>query len=109
MAETIAGTTPTFTLTFNEQDLDLTQASHVYVTISGDDGTPIVTKKDGQLTVEAKSISVFLTQAETLPLADRITLIRANWTYQSGGVTRRACSKKKLLYWEPNEMDMVIE
>lgn len=109
MAETIAGTTPTLTLTFSEQDLDLTQALHVYVTISSEDGTPLLTKKDSQLSVEAKTIEVFLTQEETLAFAGLITILRANWTYTVGNITRRACSKKKLLYWEPNEMDMVIE
>ena len=83
------GTTPTFTLTFTDDDLDLTAASHVYVTFQS--GIKKVTKSDSDLTVAAKQIEVVLTQAETLQLlqnqyedAETMVEIQANWTYSTG-------------------------
>lgn len=83
------GTTPTFTLTFTDTNLDLTTASHVYVTFQS--GINKVTKSDSALTIAAKTIDVPLTQAETLlliqnPNADEVTPVdvQANWTYTGG-------------------------
>ena len=83
------GTTPTFTLTFTDTNLDLTTASHVYVTFQS--GINKVTKSDSALTIAEKTIDVPLTQAETLlliqnPNADEVTPVdvQANWTYTGG-------------------------
>ena len=77
------GTTPTFELTFTDEELDLTQADHVYVTFRSAGVT--LTKSDDDLVVAAKSIQIFLTQAETLQL--REVKIQANWT---NGIVRSA-------------------
>lgn len=74
-------TTPTFTLTFSEQGLDLTQAANVYVTFKS--GVNTITKTGESLTVAAKSISVHLAQNETAKFTDRV-LIQANWTMDGG-------------------------
>lgn len=76
------GTTPTFVLTFTEQTLDLTQAVNVYVTFQSAGRT--LTKTGEDLVVEAKRISVFLSQAETLAFDDTVR-VQANWT-KAGGV-----------------------
>ena len=69
-------TTPTFTLTFSEKTLDLTQADHVYVTFKGNGFT--LTKSD-DLVIEAKSIGVHLAQNETARFSGTVE-IQANWT-----------------------------
>ena len=75
------GTTPTFVLTFTEQTLDLTTAANVYVTFSS--GANVLTKTGEDLTVEAKQISIYLSQEETLAFADTVR-IQANWTTPTG-------------------------
>lgn len=71
------GTTPTFTFAFTEADLDLTEASHVYVTFS--QGLRVLTKTGESLEVEEKSISVYLSQRETLMFNGNVEA-QANWT-----------------------------
>ena len=76
-------TTPTFTLTFTEQTLDLTQAANVYVTFKS--GMYTLTKTGDALTVQAKSIGVHLTQKETAKFRGGRVKIQANWTTALGG------------------------
>ena len=71
-------TTPTFTLTFTEKDLDLTQAENVYVTFRS--GAVFLTKTGENLTVDEKTISVDLTQEETASFVMGVVEIQANWT-----------------------------
>lgn len=70
-------TTPTFTLTFSERELDLTQAQSVYVTFRS--GTQVITKTGNQLTIGEKTIGVSLTQEETASFESSIVNIQANW------------------------------
>lgn len=83
------GVTPTFTLTFDDDNLDLTAADHVYVTFEC--GLVELTKADLDLTIAAKQIDVSLTQAETLSFMPAsyipnppLVEIQANWTYSNG-------------------------
>lgn len=75
------GTTPTFTLTF--EDIDLTSAAHVYVTFKGSGGS-LITKADDDLAITATTISIYLSQTETLALSKGAVAIQANWTYGDG-------------------------
>ena len=75
-------TTPTFSLKFSEQDLDLTQASNVYVTFQSGDYT--LTKTGDFLTVQAKQIDVYLSQEETSRFKPCMVKIQANWTTYYG-------------------------
>ena len=84
------GTTPTFTLTFDKQGLDLTEAANVYVTFEVNNYS--LTKTGEDLTVEAKKIIVYLNQAETLRFTDKVVEIQANWTASDGS---RAASEVK--------------
>ena len=81
-------TTPTFTLTFTEQGLDLTTAENVYVTFKSK--MNVITKTGDSLTVAARSIIVHLTQMETGKFCPGDIEIQANWTTASGD---RAASK----------------
>lgn len=76
-------TTPTFTLTFTEKDLDLTQARNVYVTFRSDD--TLITKTGEDLTIEEKTISVYLSQEETAKFKVGNVKIQANWITPNGG------------------------
>ena len=91
----IRGTTPTFTLTIHDpsDSLDLTQANNVYVTIRQDAFD--VTKTGEDLTVEARKVSGWLTQEETIQLkAGKTALVQVNWTYTDvGGSVKRAATK----------------
>ena len=75
-------TTPTFILTFTKDGLDLTQAANVYVTFRS--GMNVVTKKGNDLIVQAKSISVHLTQKDTAKFRHGDIEIQANWTTALG-------------------------
>ena len=79
----VRGTTPTFTLTFTEESLDLTTAVNVYVTI--DQRGKSITKTEEDLTVSAKQIEVYLSQEETLSFGVGSIEIQANWTTSGGG------------------------
>lgn len=76
------GTTPTITLTIDDETIDLTQATNVYVTFSRRGN--IVTKTGTDLTIDENTIEVTLSQAETLAFSDGPVDVQANWTYAGG-------------------------
>lgn len=75
-------TTPTFTLTFTEPTLDLTQATGVFVTFK--QATLLITKTGDELDVEPKSIAVYMSQEETAQFCDGGVDIQANWVTGDG-------------------------
>lgn len=76
------GTTPTFVLEFGAQSgVDLTSAVHVYVTMES--GLYSLTKSDSELTIAEKSVSVTLTQEESLQMIGSVSL-QVNWTTADG-------------------------
>ena len=75
-------TTPTVTLTFSEEGLDLTEAENVYVTFRS--AKVCITKTGDDLTVAAKEIGVKLSQEETGKLTPGYVQIQANWTDANG-------------------------
>lgn len=79
------GTTPTFTLTFTDENLDLTSAQNVYVTFHSANKSSSLTKTGEDLTIEEKSIAVYLAQEETLAFYEGDVEIQANWTSTTGG------------------------
>lgn len=76
-------TTPTVSLTFTDEDLDLTAATNVYVTFKS--SKTEITKTGTDLTVAEKQIDVKLSQAETGSLGTGGIQIQANWTDATGG------------------------
>lgn len=75
-------TSPTFTLTFNEEELDLTTARNVYVTFRSKER--VLTKTGEDLVVDPKTISVYVSQAECANFYIGTLLIQANWIDDMG-------------------------
>lgn len=97
-------TTPTFSLVFTEEGLDLTTANNVYVTF--EQGNINFTKSGEDLVIEEKQIDAYLSQAETLQFAVGMVDIQANWTMANG---RRASSKVKQVNITKQLLRQVIE
>ena len=97
-------TTPTFVQTFSEAELDLTQARNVYV--SFEQGKRVITKTGDALNVEAKKITVLLSQEETLGFCEGIIKIQANWITQND---KRYCSVVKSFNLTEQLLRQVIE
>ena len=96
-------TTPVFTLTFTEKDLDLTQAEEVFVTFRQACKLMTVTGED--LTIEKKSIAVSFTQEETAEFCEGDVEIQANWLIAG----KRAASEKVTYQFTDNLLKRVIE
>ena len=96
-------TTPTFTLTFSEQALDLTQAVDVFVTFKQADKILTVTGED--LTVQAKSIGVSFTQEDSAQFYVGDVEIQANWVMGDG---QRAASEVVLYQFTDQLLQRVI-
>ena len=96
-------TTPVFTLTFKEKDLDLTQAENVFVTFRQACKLMTVTGED--LTVGEKTIAVSFTQEETAQFCEGDVEIQANWLIAGN----RAASEKVTYQFTDNLLKQVIE
>ena len=75
------GITPTFTFEL-EDSVDLTTADNVYCTFR--QGMQKITKTGSDVTTTATTVSVFLSQAETLSFAEADVEVEVNWTYSNG-------------------------
>lgn len=75
-------TTPTFVLSFELEELDLTQAANVYVTFATK--YKRFTKTGSDLVIGEKTIGVKLSQSETAQFPNGTIDIQANWTTASG-------------------------
>ena len=94
----IRGTTPTFTLTVtNGGDLDLTTAIDVFVTLKQKGTT--VTKTGTEISVQAKAVSVWLEQKDSLRFVTGPAEVQINWTYMDAEThqKRRAATKVKTI------------
>lgn len=98
-------TTPTIRF---KVPIDLTHASHVYVTFSRGKNTEL-TKEDAELNITENSVEVFLTQEETLSLPLGKVDAQINWTYTDEGVSKRACSNVVQLMLDRNLIEEVLE
>ena len=90
----IRGTTPTFTLSLQDQTVDLTQALNVYATFEQtrkNSCPPVfkITKTGDALEISEHSVDVYFTQEESLQFVPGTIQIQLNWTYSEG---ERACS-----------------
>lgn len=77
----VQATTPTFVLTLPDT-VDLTEPSHFYFSLR--QGHVKIEKTGSDLVIDGQTISVYLTQAETLTIMPGIVKIQLNWTYQNG-------------------------
>lgn len=99
------GTTPTYTLTLDDDSIDLGLAASVYATFSQSGGKRI-TKTGDDLDVDGHTVSVYLTQEETLSLlAAKRADIQLNWVYADGS---RACSEIVNVAVKPNLLPEVL-
>lgn len=100
----IRGTTPTFVLTLEDENVDLTLAENVYVTFSQ---LPLVITKTGDdLEVSKNEVDVYLSQEETLSFVASTLEIQVNWTYSEG---KRASSDIARIHLERNLINEVLE
>lgn len=83
----IKGTTPTFILTIDDDNVDLTEATNVYVTFK--QGTLEITKTGPDIVIAAKQVDIYMSQEETLRFSKGMASIQMNWTYDGG---KRACT-----------------
>lgn len=100
----IRATTPTFIFTIKSNTLDLNQADSIYVTFA--QGSRKITKDGDDVKLEGeRTVSVWLTQEESLALSEGPLECQINWTYHDAfGNDRRAatvikqiCVTKQLL------------
>lgn len=99
----ITGTTPTYTLTL-PSEVDLGQASDVYVSFADKSGTEYFRKTGSDLTINANVVEVYLDQEETFEF-DGMVLIQINWTYAGG---KRACSEVARDFYSNNLVAEVL-
>ena len=78
----VKGTTPTFTLTAKNDNLDLTSAENVYVTL--EQGSVKYTKTGANIDVDKNVVKVWLSQTESLALKVGKLDAQINWTYFDG-------------------------
>lgn len=100
------GTTPTFTLTLPEE-VDLTTAQNVYVTF--EKGKKELRKTGDDLVVTAHQVEVYLSQEETLSFPSGDVALQLNWTYQDGGMIKRAASNIVSVSMKTNLEDRVLD
>lgn len=100
------GTTPTFTLTLPEE-VDLTTAQNVYVTF--EKGKKELRKTGDDLVVTAHQVEVYLSQEETLSFPSGNVDLQLNWTYQDGGMIKRAASNIVSVSMKTNLEDRVLD
>lgn len=85
----IRGTTPTFRLTIKDETVDLTDAVNVYATFKQPGCGISLTKTGTDVTVEERTVNIYLAQKETLLFKEGPLDIQLNWVYEDG---KRACS-----------------
>ena len=95
-------TTPTLTLTFSEQGLDLRNATGVYVTFT--QGNVKFTKSGTDLTIGEKSIGVHLSQEDSGKFHKGDMKVMANWL----DAGERMASKAVVIDVDDNLLDEVI-
>ena len=97
-------TTPTLTLTFTDEGLDLTTASSVYVTLK--QNNTVVSKSGTSITVAPKQVTTVLNQGDTLHFNEGFADIQVNWVYDNG---KRACSNVQTIKLSRQLLKAVIE
>lgn len=102
----VRGTTPTLTLHILDDNIDLTQATNVYLTIKQDNYT--LTKTTPQLELSSNIIDCYLTQEESLRFSEGAADVQINWTYQNDGITYRAATKIKTIQIGPQLLTRVV-
>lgn len=106
----IRGTTPTFTMTIKDENIDLNIADNMIFTI--EQGSYSVSKESDDIEIEdGRTVHVFLTQEESLRFKPGAPAeLQLNWTYQdANGRTHRASTRVKEIEIEKQLYRKVIE
>ena len=82
MVEILQATTPTFILTV-PNSVDLSVVRNLCFSLKQNNSV-LINKYIDSLTVEGQTVSVFLTQIETLQLSAGQATIQLNWLYNNG-------------------------
>ena len=101
-------TTPTITFNF-PNNIDMTQASDIKVTFKSKRHGYKLTKTSNDLTVTEHTVSVLLTQEETLKFALGESEAQINWLYSEGNIVKRGCSNIVDLIINENLLNEVWE
>ena len=96
-------TTPTFILTL-PNSVDLSQTENVYFTLRQNNVS--IQKSTDDLVIEGQTVSVFLSQLDTLQLTAGTAQMQLNWTYNNGS---RACSNIVSVNVTENLLKAVVE
>jgi hypothetical protein len=99
----VQATTPTFILTLPDT-VDLSQAANIYFSLRQKNVN--IEKSNDDLTVDGQTVSVYLSQEETLQLVSGAAQIQLNWTYANGS---RACSNIVSVQVTENLLKEVVE
>lgn len=99
----VQATTPTFILTLPDT-VDLSLAANIYFSLK--QGNVEIQKENDALAVEGQTVSVYLTQAETLQLSAGSAQLQLNWTYADGS---RACTNVATVQVTSNLLKAVVE
>ena len=92
-----------------DEGVDLTTATHIYVTLTYGNNKTLLEKGDSDVTVEsANRISIELTQAESLALPVGTAYVQVNYTYTVSGATKRATTDKAEISVYRNSKEVVI-
>ncbi|MBQ2452333.1 MAG: hypothetical protein II276_02615 [Bacteroidales bacterium] len=99
----VQATTPTFVLTL-PNDVDPSDFANIYFTLR--QKNVLIEKTGTDLTIDGQTVSVYLSQAETLQLVSGAAQIQLNWTYANGS---RACSNIVSVQVTENLLKEVVE
>ena len=99
----VQATTPTFILTLPDT-VDLSLAANIYFSLK--QGKVEIQKENDSLVVDGQTVSVYLTQAETLQLSAGSAQLQLNWTYTDGS---RACTNVATVQVTSNLLKKVVE
>ena len=99
----VQATTPTFVLTL-PNDVDPSDFANIYFTLR--QKNVLIEKTGTDLTIDGQTVSVYLSQAETLQLVPGAAQIQLNWTYANGS---RACSNIASVQVTENLLKEVVE
>lgn len=83
----IRGTTPTFRFILNDDQIDLTQMDHIYVTFQ--QGNYVMTKSGDDLDLSEKQVDVYFNQNESLRFKQGVLSVQINYTFDNG---KRGCT-----------------
>ena len=98
----VQATTPTFIMTLPDT-VDLSLAANIYFSLK--QGKVEIQKENDALVVDGQTVSVYLTQAETLQLSAGSAHLQLNWTYADGS---RACTNVATVQVTSNLLKEVV-